>query len=369
MAARDIISSLTKSFDKASSQGDLLFFPSTTHVHRDEQLKIEFEIRLCPALQKKPALPVPHFDPNITSQDELPPQDHNGGRSDPLAPPYVPNLHVGDLKDEDGTEYAVLLNKFSVIPHHFLLVTREFRSQTSPLMPPELAQVYTLLVAARTANTPFFAFYNCGDHSGASQPHKHIQFIPIEGDGPPIERLARTVKLESTEKPFSLTSLPYANHVFRLPAITSSTPPSELEQTLATIFLALLDLAISTIRHDPTYPAGRPSYNVILTLEHMHLIPRKHETAPVLLRKSDSESEVEAEAESGEKLNVSVNALGFAGMLLVKNEEEMEAIKREGVGEILRSVGLESVHDVQVAGTSLEAVDSDGPASGVTSKI
>jgi len=299
---------------------------------------------MCPALQKKPALPSPHFDPNITSQDELPPQEYNDGRPDPFSPPYTPNLHVGDLKDENGTEYAILLNKYSVIPHHFLMVTREFKSQTSPLMPPELVQIYMLLAAARQANTPFFAFYNCGDNSGASQPHKHLQFIPVEGDGPPMERLTRTVKLESSDKPFSLTSLPYANHVYRLPSITSSTPSSELEETLTNIFISLLDLVISTIRHDPNYPVGRPSYNVILTLEHMYLIPRKYET-PVL-------------RETGEKL--SVNSLGFAGMLLAKSDAELEAIKKEGVGAILKSVGLESVHDVQVAGTSLEAVDGDG---------
>ena len=35
-----------------------------------------------------------------------------------------------------------------------------------------------------------------GDLSGASQPHKHIQLIPIEEDGPPIEKTARAVTLE-----------------------------------------------------------------------------------------------------------------------------------------------------------------------------
>ena len=34
------------------------------------------------------------------------------------------------------------------------------------------------------------------DRSGASQHHKHIQFIPAD-DGPPIERLARGVRLDS----------------------------------------------------------------------------------------------------------------------------------------------------------------------------
>jgi len=47
---------------------------------------------------------------------------------------------------------------------------------------------------------------------------------------------------------------------------------------------------------------------------------------------------------------LSVNALAFSGMLVAKSEEELEGVKREGVGKILRSVGLESVHELQVAG-------------------
>lgn len=142
------------------------------------------------------------------------------------------------------------------------------------------------------------------------------------------------------DKAFSLSGLPYANHVYRLPSLTSMTP-SEMEPALANIFLSLLDLSISTIRHDPDYPAGRPSYNVVMTLEHMYVIPRKHEKH--VLR------------ETGE--NLSVNALGFAGMLLVKNDEELEAVRQEGVCSILKGVGLQSVHDIQVAGTALEVVD------------
>lgn len=105
-------------------------------------------------------------------------------------------------------------------------------------------------------------------------------------------------------------------------------------------FLSLLDLCVSTIRHDPDYPPGKPSYNVLISLEHMHLIPRRQEESSVL-------------SQTGETL--SINALGFAGLFLVKSEEELEAVKAEGIGKILRSVGLESVHDIQVAGTSAEA--------------
>ena len=140
------------------------------------------------------------------------------------------------------------------------------------------------------------------------------------------------------DKPFSLTRLSYANHVFRFPSHFPSSTPSQLAQTLSQAFLYLLDLVISTIRHDASYPAGKPSYNVLVTLEHMHLIPRRQESHVL--------------EETGEKMGI--NALGFAGMLLVKNEQELEAVRNEGVGNILRGVGLESVHDIQVAGTSLD---------------
>jgi len=229
------------------------------------------------------------------------------------------------------------------MPQHFLLITKEFQSQASPLMPPDLVQTYLLLAAARKAHRHLFAFYNCGDISGASQPHKHVQFIPLENEeGPPIEELARSVNLETPDKPFAL-NLPYANHVFRFPPRLYSSSRDKMEMTLSQAFLSLLDLVISTVRHDPSYPVGSPSYNVIITLEHMHLIPRRWETYNL--------------PETGDQL--SVNALGFAGMLLVKSDPELEAVKAEGVGKILRGVGLESVHELQVAGTSAEAADTD----------
>lgn len=80
-----------------------------------------------------------------------------------------------------------------------------------------------------------------------------------------------------------------------------------------------------------------------MTVDHIHIIPRKLENHIL---------------ETGEKL--SVNALGYAGMLLVKSEDELELVKKEGVCKILKSVGLESVHDIQVAGTSLEADSTEG---------
>ncbi|KAG1799743.1 ATP adenylyltransferase-domain-containing protein [Suillus plorans] len=324
-------------FEAAQSSGDLFFFPSEVSKH--EELGTEWEIRICTALQKKPAVSPPAGEAGITPSDR---SDETVKKYDPFAPPYVPNLHVGDLRDESsGTEYGVLLNKYSVVPHHFLLVTKEFMPQNSPLLPHDLVQTYLLLLAARKARKNYFAFYNCGSNSGASQSHKHIQFIEVEDDGPPIEILARAANLEVSGKPFSLSSVGYANHVYRLPTLSNSASPEQLEQALFLPFLSLLDLVISTVRHSPDYPSGTPSYNVILTLEHMHLIPRRWETYTL--------------GELGATL--SVNSLGFAGMLMVKSDTERQALEQEKIETVLRAVGVESVHELQVAGTSMEAMD------------
>lgn len=338
-AHAELVRQIPTSYEKAVTSGDLLFFPSTVHKHVD--VDVEFEIRLCPALQKKPTTETqPSIIPVDPAADAgLATQGNKGTVFDPFSPPYNANLFVGELQDEDSQEeYVVLLNKYSVVPNHFLLVSKEFKSQSTPLFPPDLVQMYTILIEAKKAGLKALSFYNCGDNSGASQPHKHAQFIPIEDDGPPVEKLARRTKLETPTRPFTLASLPYANHVYRFPSELPSAEPDELQETLCQAFMALLELVISTIRHDPDYPAGKPSYNVLLTLEHLHVIPRRFETHVL--------------QETGDKL--SVNSLGFAGMLLVKSEEELEAVKKEGVGKILRSVALNSVHDIQVAGQTEE---------------
>ena len=114
----------------------------------------------------------------------------------------------------------------------------------------------------------------------------------------------------------------------------STTTRAELEASLTDAFLELLELCISTVRHAADYPAGPPSYNVVLTLGHMYVFPRLRE-AHVL-------------AASREPLGV--NALGFAGLLLVKSPAELEAVRAEGPSNVLKGVGCESVHEMQVVG-------------------
>ncbi|KAG1746135.1 ATP adenylyltransferase-domain-containing protein [Suillus lakei] len=307
MEASDIISALPSRFEAAQSSGDLLFFPSEVSKH--EEIGIEWEIRLCTALQKKPVAPLPargaEIAPSSNQSDEA-----GSKKPDPFAPPYVPNLHIGDLRDESsGAEYGVLsfcrklrrccLMIWSKLTCYSLRPEKHPGPQTLKSQVPHAA-------ATRYSN----------------QAHPK----------------------QSLGKPFSLSSMPYANHVYRLPSLSNGASPEQLEQVLFLPFLSLLDLVISTVRHAPDYPSGTPSYNVILTLEHMHLIPRRWEIYTL--------------GESGATL--SVNSLGFAGMLMVRSESERQALEQEKIGKVLRGVGVESVHELQVAGTSMEAMDETG---------
>ncbi|CAE6486236.1 unnamed protein product [Rhizoctonia solani] len=313
----------------------------------------EFEITICPALQKKPVTPAPDFA--------------RVDKPDPFAPPYIPDLFVGELKDElDGDEFAILLNKFSIIPGHFLMVTKAFQSQNSPLTPPQLTQAYLLIRASQKSKTPLFAFYNCGVDSGASQPHKHIQFVPTtredsddeEDSRPPVEAYVQGLKIEDDTKVFSLP-LPYTHLVQKLdlPKTTiSGTKPlpkqalEELSVKLTSAFLKLLDEAVQSIRihhgfqTSTTGSASTASFNIILTSEHMHLIPRlRAETVEELHPDAAGRAEAEAAAYTPEKL--SVNSLGFAGTLLAKSEAEAQAIKARGVIELLSQVGVPNTGD------------------------
>jgi len=91
----------------------------------------------------------------------------------------------------------------------------------------------------------------------------------------------------------------------------------------------------------PDGPQGTsesPSYNVILTLEHMYIVPRAKEKFVA----DGGPEEVE--------LKLSVNSLGFAGMLLVKSEDELELVRKVTIRRILGEVGMKPLVGVEERG-------------------
>ena len=106
----------------------------------------------------------------------------------------------------------------------------------------------------------------------------------------------------------------------------------------ASKFLALLDLMIDHLRRislsdDPTSSISAPirlstlSWNLIITQSYMHIVPRT----------------AESYTPPGSSSSISINSLGFAGMLLVKDEESLKVVKEVGVLSVLEKVAYRPV--------------------------
>lgn len=296
-------------YDKALASGELLFTESQVVLLPEQSIEvrfndylsdltIQFQVRYAPSLAKKPT------KTSIAQADTNP--------ANPFLP-YNPALHVADLE-----EHVLLLNKFCVVPHHTLIVTKEFKKQTSPLYPADLIAAFNTL---KVLSDYSVAFYNCGDESGASQKHKHIQVIPSEHPCP-LDAVLQNQDVK-VGKLAELDVFPFANFWTKLPSAPT-------EDILGEAFFTLLDTMIDCIRrgtpHEgPTSGPSVPSYNVIMTKSWLMLVPRTKEHAII-----DDEQ-------------ISINSLGFAGMILVKTQQQLNTVRKAGMLALLKSVGYEKV--------------------------
>ncbi|MGF6970094.1 ATP adenylyltransferase [Paraburkholderia sp. WC7.3g] len=217
--------------------------------------------------------------------------------------PYEPDLFVADISDT----HVALLNKFNVIDHHLLIVTREFERQEALL---DLADFEALLTCM--AEFDGIGFYNAGTQAGASQPHKHLQIVPLplgETDPPvPIEPLLSARK--------RLSGLPFRHAFARFDA--DEWPRADAAKRALSRYRALLDAAgVGAVEIDRASCHATP-YNLLVTRRWMLLVPRSQERVE----------------------GVSVNALGFAGALFVRDAAQREVIERLGPMTVLERVAL-----------------------------
>ncbi|WP_332671204.1 ATP adenylyltransferase family protein [Aromatoleum sp.] len=222
---------------------------------------------------------------------------------DPFLPPD-PDLTVGPL----GDKHLAVLNKFPVIARHLLIVTRDFVSQTLPLDVADftaLAQVMSELGG--------LGFYNGGTEAGASQRHKHLQWIPEAARGAKLS--AFTHGLPEELPPGSTTvrdDLPWRHCFARLPTAVGSNA-EDLGIAFHTAFVRACDALGLPSARDPM-----PPYNLLTGNGWLVVIPRSREHCE----------------------KISVNALGFAGGLFVPRPELIDTIRTIGPLKLLTSVGL-----------------------------
>lgn len=214
-------------------------------------------------------------------------------------------------------EFRIVFNKYPVVAKHFMIITKEYKPQTTPLSTNELIGSYTILNHLKNLNLDenWFAFYNCGEASGASQPHKHIQFMTLPKN---FETYAEKLANTSTpfipsvrDEPLQNGDLPFAHFVARLPDNASDLN----EDDLTMYFVSLLQRALTVLRENDS---NSISYNVILTTKYMMIVPRAN----------------------GCYKDLGVNSCGILGLLLCKNEELFNLVKTDGPAEIFKSVGF-----------------------------
>lgn len=232
-----------------------------------------------------------------------------GKKGNPFLP-YEKELFVADL----CPTHIALLNKFNVMERHLLIVTREFEDQENLLTPADFSALWLCM-----AEYDAVGFYNGGEAAGASQPHKHLQIVPLPlaEQGPPVPIQPLVDEIKDAGMITRLSSFEFRHCFAKLELDDSGFPNKPAEQCYALYRDMLLQLGMSVPREAEAVKQSGP-YCLVVTRQWMLLAPRSQEFY-------------------GE---ISVNSLGFAGCLLVRKPEHLELVKKIGPLELLKAVSL-----------------------------
>ena len=128
---------------------------------------VQFFVRVLANIQRK--------------SDQRAAEERSAAAGRPFNPflPYEQALFVADVSET----HVAILNKFNVVDHHLLIVTREFEEQRALLTLRDFEAWWRCMGEYES-----LGFYNGGAEAGASQPHKHLQLVPLPlaPQGPPV---------------------------------------------------------------------------------------------------------------------------------------------------------------------------------------
>jgi len=213
--------------------------------------------------------------------------------ADPFDPPE-PALTVGPV----GPAHVAVLNKYPVIAEHLLLVTRHFEHQETLLTRADMEALRRCLAAAGG-----LGFYNGGEAAGASQPHKHLQLVPL-----PLGPRGPEVPMEAA---LGEGGPPFAHALAPLGAEDWAEDGGA--ERLWRLYRRLLGRAgVQAVRREGRDWQTRP-YNLLVTRRWMMVVPRARERWE----------------------GISVNALGYAGSLLVRDRAQLARLREAGPLRVL----------------------------------
>ncbi|MDP7114632.1 MAG: DUF4922 domain-containing protein [Myxococcota bacterium] len=233
-----------------------------------------------------------------------------GGRPGNPFLPYDEELYVAHV----GDTHVCLLNKFNVLDHHLLIVTAGFEDQRTLLTEADLHALWSCM-----AEVDGLGFYNGGAEAGASQPHKHLQLAPFPlvpggGAGTPVDGILEgactTGGIHRSE------ALPFVHAAVRLDDLSADADAAA--PALRERYLDLLDHVGRAPDRSAPLPHQTGPYNLLLTRRWMLAVARAEEFFETL----------------------SLNALAFAGGLLVKDDIELARVREVGPMALLRHCGV-----------------------------
>ena len=259
---------------------------------------VDFQVRIVSNLARKEA-------------DKILLSENSNGKIEKPNPflPYEKEMFVADVSNT----HLCLLNKFNVIEHHLLMVTRAFEHQERLLTVLDFEAIWRCMTEFEG-----LAFYNGGKIAGASQDHKHLQLIPL-----PMGTSGRAIPMEGLfEQPMKtpgvVPGIPFLHAFKRFSSMT------HLHDMAARALHQMYRLMLQQVGMNPftereeTLQSG--PYNLLFTRDWMLLVPRSREFFE----------------------SISVNALGFAGALLARTPEEMDFIQNKGGMCILKHTAVAS---------------------------
>ncbi|KAF2735097.1 Ap4A phosphorylase-like protein II [Polyplosphaeria fusca] len=294
---------------------------------------VPFQLRYCPSLSKKPK---PQTDNNAPPKKKFDPFEN---------PPH--DLLVADVPTANPSHWLVL-NKFPIITEHFILATKVNKQQTHILEQDDLEATFACLQAwqdggAHGQQERLFAFFNSGDHSGASQPHRHLQFLPLKSmkAGEQSDGWDLLIDLIlSQQKPAKRGLLQHTGVPFTHYAMEFSSQPSgsDLLEAYNRLFKAAKEAVDDYVasnsdnfRLHPTEDGSLPiSYNLAMTTSGMAICPRR--SGGAMLQRDD-----------GSNIGfVELNGTVLGGTLMVKDQEEWDVLKAQPdkLTSILSAIGF-----------------------------
>ncbi|KAI3394485.1 hypothetical protein diail_2619 [Diaporthe ilicicola] len=310
-------------FNTAKANGDVNFYPTQVAVLKPGS--VPFQLRFSPSLANKPK-GAPQPSPSNGPEKEAKPFN-------PFENP-PPTALISELQPS----HRLVLNKFAVVPEHFLLVTRAFKRQTDLLGADDLAAAHACARAYHDENggrrQELFVFFNSGEHSGASQPHRHLQLLPVGrmreglGDGAGWTVLADRL-VEGGEGPGA--RLPFATSA---ETIAPDVSPEALRAAYVRLYREACRAAGLDDEDLGDLSAGdvpaRISYNLAMTRTSLVVCPRL------------AEGDVVRDRDGQEVGRLALNGTVLAGTALVKSEKEWDALRDDPgqLWEILGKIGV-----------------------------